>query len=82
MPNYLFHPESRNTLIARVVVSAQGVVRAGFIPCYIDQQVRPVPVTRDGGGQPVVDYLAAITAEVGLKTTFTWSEDGTEVLVS
>jgi poly-gamma-glutamate synthesis protein (capsule biosynthesis protein) len=82
MPNYLFHPESRNTLIARIVVSSQGVVQAGFVPCYIDRQVRPMPVTRDDGGQPVVDYLSGITAEVGFKTQFAWSEDGTQVIVS
>src|SRR5215471_8784982 len=74
MPNYLFHPESRNTMIAKVVVSAQGVVRAGFVPCYIDQQVRPVPMSRDNGGQAVADYMAAIAAEAGLKTEFAWNQ--------
>jgi len=29
-----------------------------------------------------VDYLAGITAEVGFKTEFAWSEDGTQVIVS
>ena len=82
MPNYAFHPESRNTMIAKVVVSRAGVVRAGFVPCYIDQQVRPVPVSRDNGGQAVFDYMAGIAAEVGLKTEFAWNEDGTEVVVS
>lgn len=82
MPNYAFHPESRNTMIAKVVVSRDGVVRAGFVPCYIDQQVRPVPVSRENGGQAVFDYMAAITAEVGLKTEFAWNAAGTEVVVS
>lgn len=82
MPNYAFHPESRNTMIAKVVVSGDGVVRAGFVPCYIDQQVRPVPVSRENGGQAVFDYMAGIAAEVGLKTEFAWNEDGTEVVVS
>lgn len=82
MPNYAFHPESRNTMIAKVVVSRDGVVRAGFVPCYIDQQVRPVPVSRENGGQAVFDYMAGIAAEVGLKTEFAWNEDGTEVVVS
>ena len=82
MPNYSFHPESRNTMIAKVVVSREGVVRASFVPCYIDQQVRPVPVSRENGGQAVFDYMAGIAAEVGLKTEFAWNEDGTEVVVS
>lgn len=81
MPNYSFHPESRNTLIAKVVLSSDGDFRASFIPCYIDKDVRPVPVTRDNGGQSVVDYLAGITAEVGLETQFAWNAAGTEVEV-
>jgi hypothetical protein len=82
MPNYAFHPESRNTMIARVELTRDGVVQAGYIPCFIDQQVRPEPVTRDNGGQQVLDYIAAITDEAGLKTQFAWSPAGDEVLVS
>ncbi len=82
MPNYNFHPESRNTLIAKVVVSQDGVVSAGFVPCYIDQQVRPEPLARDAGGEQVLDYLKTITAEAGFKTTFTWNDAGDEVLVA
>jgi capsule synthesis protein PGA_cap len=82
MPNYAFHPESRNTMIAKIIVSRDGVVRAGFVPCYIDQQVRPVPLSREKGGQAIFDYMAEISAEVGFKTEFAWNEDGTEVIVS
>jgi hypothetical protein len=82
MPNYAFHPESRNTMIASVEFTGDGEVRAGFVPCYIDQQVRPQPVTRDNGGQPVFDYMATITAEAGFKTNFAWNRAGDEVLVS
>jgi hypothetical protein len=82
MPNYAFHPESRNTMIARVALTKDGIVRAGYIPCYIDQQVRPEPLTRDNGGQQVFDYMATITAEAGFKTEFAWNEGGDEVLVS
>jgi poly-gamma-glutamate synthesis protein (capsule biosynthesis protein) len=82
MPNYAFHPESRNTLIARIVVSVDGIRRAGFIPCYIDDQVRPRPVCRGAGGEPILDYFAAITAEAGFNTHFTWNDVGDEVLIS
>jgi hypothetical protein len=82
MPNYSFHPESRNTLIAKVTVGPSGVVRSSFVPVYIDQQVRPVPVSREAGGQAVLDYLATITEEGGFKTSFDWNEAGDEVIVS
>ena len=82
MPNYAFHPESRNTMIARVEITREGIVQAGYIPCFIDQQVRPVPVTRADGGQQVFDYIATITAEAGLQTQFAWNETGDVVLVS
>jgi poly-gamma-glutamate synthesis protein (capsule biosynthesis protein) len=82
MPNYAFHPESRNTLIARIVVSVDGIRRAGFMPCYIDDQVRPRPVCRGAGGEPILDYFAAITAEAGFNTHFTWNDVGDEVLIS
>jgi poly-gamma-glutamate capsule biosynthesis protein CapA/YwtB (metallophosphatase superfamily) len=82
MPNYAFHPESRNTMIARVQLTKDGIVRAGYIPCYIDQQVRPEPLTRDNGGQQVFDYMATISAEAGFKTEFAWNDAGDEVLVS
>src|SRR5207248_10151591 len=63
MPTYPFHPDSRNTMIARVALAPDGAIQAGYIPCYIDRQVRPEPVTRTGAcGQQVFDYIAAITA--------------------
>ena len=75
MPTYPFHPESRNTIIARCAVNAQGLVEAGFIPCYIDQQARPVPLTAANGGQAVVDYVAKISATAGLAIKLEWVDD-------
>ena len=60
MPNYAFHPESRNTMIARVELTQDGVVQAGYIPCYIDQQVRPAqhrpPVQQQRRPVPAVSH--------------------------
>jgi hypothetical protein len=67
---------------ARVELPQDGVVQAGYIPCLIDQQVRPEPVTRDNGGQQVFDYIATISAEAGLKTQFAWNDAGDVVIVS
>ncbi|GAC1321279.1 MAG: hypothetical protein NVSMB2_17900 [Chloroflexota bacterium] len=82
VPNYAFHPESRNTLIAKVTLTARGIQQAGFIPCYIDEHVRPRPQHRDTGGQAVVEYLAAITSEAGFTTQFAWNDVGDEVHIS
>ena len=71
MPDYPFHPESRNTMIARIDVTADGVVDAGFVPCWIDDEARPVPLDEERGAA-VVDYVREISREAGLNTTYTW----------
>jgi len=80
MPTYPFHPESRNTAIARCRVNASGLLEAGFIPCYIDSQARPEPLPRERGGEAVVDYIRAISAAAGLKVRLEWQDDWVRVL--
>lgn len=75
MPTYPFHPDSRHTIIARCALDDEGRLHAGLVPCYIDQTGRPCPVTRDGDGKRVLDYLARITVEGGFDTEFRWSGD-------
>lgn len=75
MPTYPFHPESRNTLVAVLRFGAEGEIEAGLVPCWIDDEARPVPCGDDDTGRAVVDYLEAITREVGLDTIFTWDDD-------
>ncbi|MGM7669804.1 CapA family protein [Microbacterium sp. A93] len=75
MPEYPFHPESRNTVIAAITLGPDGTVGAAAIPCWIDDDARPVPVTRAAGGQQVGDYLTRITREAGLDTVLGWSGD-------
>lgn len=74
MPFYPFHPESRNTIIAALRPEVDGV-RAGFVPCRIDDAGRPVPVARDDGGQQVADYLLGISARAGFSITTAWRDD-------
>jgi Bacterial capsule synthesis protein PGA_cap len=78
MPTYPFHPESRNTIIADCVVDADGTVQAGLIPCWIDDDARPVPRGPDEG-EAVVDYLSRIGEEAGLNAAYAW--DGDRVVV-
>ncbi|MHA6667866.1 CapA family protein [Homoserinimonas sp. A447] len=72
MPTYAFHPESRNTAIAVLRFDARGEVSASLIPCWIDQDARPIPLTDDADGRRVADYIEEITREVGLDTVFRW----------
>lgn len=77
MPLYPFHPESRNTMIA-VLDVVDREVRAGFIPCWIDDDARPVPLG-PADGADVVNYVERITREAGFATAFRWRGDVVEV---
>jgi poly-gamma-glutamate synthesis protein (capsule biosynthesis protein) len=81
MPAYPFHPESRNTAIAVIDVDEENRVRPAFIPCWIDEQARPIPLTR-GEGDSVVAYIEGISRTAGLATKFHWADDGKTVVVS
>jgi poly-gamma-glutamate synthesis protein (capsule biosynthesis protein) len=76
-PEYPFHPESRTTMLARMVVDADGALRAGYVPCVINRRSQPEVVGRDARGQAVFDYVARITRDAGFDTEFAW--DGDEV---
>ena len=80
MPTYPFHPESRHTLIARCTVGRDGLLEAGFVPCWIDAAARPEPLTREQGGQRVVDYVQRISDAARLSVRMTWRGDWVQVL--
>ncbi len=80
MPFYPFHPESRNTMVADCRISADGEIEAGFVPCWIDDQGRPVPVGPASGGEAVAAYVERISTAAGFSTSFAW--DGERVLIS
>ena len=79
MPFYPFHPESRNTVVAVCRFGVDGVVSAGFVPCWIDEAGRPVPVSRSDGGEEVAEYVRRIGVLVGVHTEFAW--DGDEIVL-
>ena len=70
MPFYPFHPESRNTMIADCRVEG-GAIDPGFVPCWIDDRGRPVPLEH---GDEVAAYVERITREAGFDTQFTPEE--------
>lgn len=75
MPEYPFHPESRNTAIAVLEIDEHGSVAASMIPCWIDGDARPVPLSRTQGGEGVGEYLRDITRAAALTTAFDWEGD-------
>lgn len=75
MPEYPFHPESRNTAIAVVDIDEHGSVAASVIPCWIESDARPVPLARADGGERIGEYLRAITRDAALTTEFEWEGD-------
>ena len=82
IPFYVGDQASRNTLIAKGVFDETGLVRAGFIPCWIDDTGHPVPVRRGEKGDEVLAHIRELCRLEQLDTRFTWSEDGTEVWLS
>ena len=80
VPNYPFAEYSRNTMIAKLEFSKEGLISAGFIPCWINDAAQPTPVTRDGKGREVVEYIADWEKKAGFSFPFTWNEEGTEIV--
>ena len=76
-PEYPSHPESRMTMLAQVVVEADGALEAGYVPCVINRRSQPEAVGCDERGQAVFDYVERITRAAGFDTEFAW--DGDEV---
>ena len=80
VPNYPFAEYSRNTMIAKLEFSKEGLISAGFIPCWINDAAQPTPVTRDGKGREVVEYIADWEKKAGFDLTFAWNGEGTEIV--
>ena len=80
VPNYPFAEYSRNTMIAKLEFNKEGLLSAGFIPCWINDAAQPTPVTRDGKGREVVEYIADWEKKAGFDLPFTWNGDGTEIV--
>jgi poly-gamma-glutamate synthesis protein (capsule biosynthesis protein) len=79
MPYYPFHPESRNTVLALLRFDAGGIVEAGYVPCWIDDRGRPVPLPEGPEHRGVDGYVRSITEAAGWDAGFTVR--GAEVLV-
>ena len=79
VPFYPWSDVSRYTMIAKVFAAKDGVVKSGFIPCYIEKNGNIVPKYKDNGGEEVLDFIKKQTSGAGCEVEFSWSEDGTYV---
>ena len=75
VPNFTstfnFPPDSRKTIIARLVIRAGALVETTFIPGWINDNSQTEPLRPDDPRfAEVVDYLRAITLEAGLPTDY------------
>jgi len=73
-PTYPFHPEARNAMIAVCEIGAEGVRKAGFIPCWINPQGQPEICGDDARGRSVASYIERITQKASLHADFEWDD--------
>ncbi|WP_018586772.1 CapA family protein [Salinispora arenicola] len=79
-PGQDMHEEGRNSMIVQLHIVDGRIDRVGFVPVTINDAREPVPYRADTeDGRAVRAYLAQITAEAGIDTTFDVVDD--EVLV-
>jgi poly-gamma-glutamate synthesis protein (capsule biosynthesis protein) len=71
-PTYPFHPEARNAMIAVCEIGADGVRKAGFIPCWVNPEGQPEICGDDARGRAVASYVEQITRKAGLRADFEW----------
>ena len=82
VPYYPFSAFSRNTLIAKATFDGSGIVSAGFYPCWVADDSRTTPVTRDGKGEDVLNAFKELNRIEELDDDiFSWNDDGTEVMI-
>ena len=60
-----FHPEAVNAFIGMVAVEADGSIRAGITPVFVEAPGRPVIAEPDKAGE-IARYLEKITTAAGL----------------
>ena len=70
-PSYPFHPESRQTVIAKATIEDNRVTSVSFVPCLINPQGQPEPLRAgDRRFDEVAEYQQRITKEAGFTTSF------------
>ena len=77
---YVGPEERRLTMAARFEINFGKIQRVGFLPAKLNSQMQAsVYGQGDAEGREVLEYMRAISHEVGLNTRFAW--DGDEITV-
>jgi len=78
-----FHPDANNTIIVKAEIRDRKLDWVGFVPLKINDRSQPLPTSPgDGRFEEVVDYLAAVTAEVGFDTRFVVDGEAVRIVTS
>ena len=75
---YHFPSHCRKTMIAKAVISKQGVERVSFLPAFINNRAQPYVVTRD---DPKFDEILKFTEYVSDQHPHKFRVEGNEVVV-
>ena len=78
-PTYPFHPEAKQTIIAKCIISGSKITRVSYLPCLVNKKGQPEILKNDERGQQVFNYMDKITRAAGLNARFEW--DGDEVVI-
>jgi len=78
-PTYPFHPESIYTIAAKCIIEDGKITQTRFVPMIVNKEGIPVVVTRESGGEEVMNYMVRITEGANLNGTFEW--DGDEIII-
>jgi hypothetical protein len=79
-PYYPFHPEAKQTIIAKCIIEDKRISSVRYLPCLIDKKGRPEILKKGKRGEEIFNYMEKITREGDLNARFTWCGD--EVLIS
>jgi poly-gamma-glutamate capsule biosynthesis protein CapA/YwtB (metallophosphatase superfamily) len=74
-PTYPFHPEAKQTMIAKCTISEGKITRTSYLPCLVNKNGQPEILKNDQMGQQVFNYVDKITKTAGLNTRFEWDEN-------
>ena len=69
-PTYPFHPEAKNTIIAKCLIEDGKIRRVSFLPCLINKLSQPEILKHDERGQQVLEYTEKITRGANLNTRY------------
>jgi hypothetical protein len=70
---------SNMTIIAKILIEDDKIIRVGFLPCLINSRAQPEVLKHDERGQKVFDYMEKITMAIDLNATYQW--EGDEVVI-